>query len=154
MSAGWGGKRPGSGRKGKADHLRLIDGGASHRKTPDPNNDPAENLSSAPPPTDVLACPEYLKEDQDATKVWAELAPLAHQARTLVPETARAFSLLCRLVPLEIKLAAIAAGGPEHRGTLTKLNALMLQFNLSPNGKPLYKAKAEEPKKTGLARFR
>ena len=150
-----GGKRPGAGRKPKESHLRILDGGASHRSARKaPESAAVSDTAIAEPSIDAIAVPAYLNEP-DAIAVWSELAPLAHDARTLTKATARSFSMLCRLVPLEIKLASLAAGGPEHRGVFQRVNALMLQFNLTPCGKALYEpAKPVEQPKTGLSRFR
>jgi hypothetical protein len=148
-----GGRRPGAGRKPKPSNLRILDGGASHRSKAEA---PAEPIETAidPPDGDVLAAPKHLTEP-DAIAVWNELAPLARDARTLTKATTRSLSMLCRLIPLELKLAQLAAGGPEHRGVLQRVNALMLQFNLTPCGKALYEpAKPLEAPKTGLSRFR
>lgn len=143
-----GGRRPGSGRKPKATHLRGIDGGASHSSRP-------ASTPSAPPAVEpaAVSMPACVT-DPAVVAIWDELAPLALEQRTLTPATVRTFALLCRLTVLEATLGAAEAGSAAHRGVLQRLSALQLQFLLAPCGKPLFEpAKPVEQPKTGLRKF-
>lgn len=123
---GWGGRRPGAGAKPKALRERALLA-RSEQVLP-----PAEPVD-APPPAE-------LTEAERA--VWLRQAPHAVAARTLTPGTALSFARYCRLVVLEEALAVdrSKAGGPDHRGVLQRINALELQFLLTPVGKPLVSA--------------
>src|SRR6187549_2782629 len=98
MAGGHGGRRPGSGRKPKADAIRALDGNAGHRskvvKHPSVPNEPP------PPPVlpavDEADAPNDL--DFEQRKVWLELAPHAIANRTLTDATALGFRMLCRNV--------------------------------------------------------
>jgi len=150
-----GGRRPGAGRKPAPDHLQLIKNTRTRSKAAPSAPDAAvpDRFAPVPPTGDILTAPTYLT-DPGEVAMWNELAPLAFAQRTLTPATVRSLTVLCRVVLLEQKLANLSPGGSEHRGTLQRMNALMLQFSLTPCGKPLFEAAKDEPeKKTGLARF-
>lgn len=97
-----------------------------------------------------------------AVAVWAELAPLAVQARTLTPETARALGDLCvAIVTRDAMAARIAEDGltfqkvsvdgagvehveikahpliAHHRGQMQRIEAGLVRFRLCPIGKEL-----------------
>lgn len=98
----------------------------------------------------------------EAVTVWAELAPLAVQARTLTPITARALGDLCvAIVTRDAMAAKIAEDGltfqkisvdgagvehveikahpliSQHRGQMQRVEAGLVRFRLSPIGKEL-----------------
>jgi hypothetical protein len=100
----------------------------------------------------VVSVPAYLA-DPDAIAMWTELAPLAHGQRTLTPATRRALAELCGKFSIARKLAAVEVGGTAHARMLRQINTEMLQFNLTPCGKPLYEPAKPEAKKSGLSRF-
>lgn len=114
---GSGGRRPGAGRK------------------------PRRFPTAVPPPPETTTAvvpdpPDHLPDA--AAKVWRTLAPLAVARQTLTAATAHSFEVLCRNIVLERVLAADPAtvGGPNHRGILQRVDAELLRFDLSPNGKP------------------
>ena len=134
-----GGRRPGSGRKPKAAALRAIDGGAAHRSEayafvlPVP---PSTNSSQAPP-VDEFEAPDSLNPEE--RKVWLRQSPFAFKARTLTPATALSFERYCRMAVMEaaMMLDPDTAGSSNHRGLMQRINALELQFMLTPCGKAL-----------------
>lgn len=141
-----GGRRPGSGRKPKPAALRAIDGGAAHRVEayrPVSVVPPSTNSDQAPA-VDEFQAPDSLGPDE--RKVWLRQSPFAFKARTLTPATALSFERYCRMVVLEAAMAVDveAAGGSNHRGILQRINALELQFMLTPCGKALIDA-ADQP---------
>jgi hypothetical protein len=107
---------------------------------------------------------------------WAQLAPLAIQQRTLTPETAARFQLLCRQIVAERAMAdrieadglvyiavTVDGSGKERetlkahplvgpqRGLMQRIEAGMLAFRLAPMGKALLPAtKPEEKPKSAL----
>lgn len=88
-----------------------------------------------------------------ALAVWHELAPHAFEARTLMPGTAAAFTMLCRGVVRERRLSAsFDCGGADHRGLMARISTWMKDFGLAPLGKPMYAAQAET-KTSPLDRF-
>lgn len=115
---GSGGRRPGAGRK--PPRLRVVEIGAA----------PVVTVPAVPQPPSWLSA--------DAATVWRTLAPLAVERQTLTAATAHSFEMLCRNVVLERQLAADpkTVGGPNHRGILQRVDAELLRFDLSPNGKP------------------
>lgn len=139
--AGKGGRRARAGRPPKDAALRSIDGGAAHRSEA---YQPVKALA-LPEPVDTPA-PATLTDDERA--VWVRQAPFAVRARTLTPSTALSFERYVRLVVLEDRLGrdVDAAGGTNHRGILQRINALELQFCLTPAGKALLDAPAAEAK--------
>ncbi|HVL67189.1 MAG TPA: hypothetical protein VM364_07990 [Vicinamibacterales bacterium] len=92
---GSGGRRAGAGRKKKAEHLRLIDGGAGRRGRRSTGDQAigAEDAPAADAP--VLEPPDTLLAEERA--VWDEWAPLALAARTLTSTTLPNFVTLCEL---------------------------------------------------------
>lgn len=122
---GSGGRRVGSGQKGKRGTV------VQHPS------------ASAPPgpPTDTFDPPPTLRGK--ARAVWLELAPLAFEARTLTRATELSFVVLCRNVALERKMAVAryGAGGANHRGMIQRVDAELAHFCLAPFGKPLSEKK-------------
>ncbi|MEP7304200.1 MAG: hypothetical protein ABJA98_01655 [Acidobacteriota bacterium] len=162
---GSGGRRVGSGRKGKRSVV------VRHPSAPvtapiDTFDPPAElqgstselaNLTSQlaflqqaarpgdlnPQIAELQTRIDELEGRAHALAIWHELAPSAFAKRTLTPETAAAFVMLCRAVVQERALSAspAAAGGPNHRGLMHRVATWMKDFCLSPFGKPLSEAK-------------
>lgn len=133
MANGYGGRRPGAGRKPKSAYLRALDGGAGKR--------PAK--SEAPPPPPAAAVDEFDAPndlDMETRHVWLELAPEASKKRTLTKATALAFKILCRNVVLERQyaLSVTDRGSANHRGMIQRVDAELLAFDLRPCGKPIY----------------
>lgn len=140
-----GGRRVGAGRKPKAPHLRAIQGGRDLAPPVPPEE---------PPSIDVVTVPTWLT-DPETVALWNELAPLAQERRTLTASTRRSLASLCEKHVMASKLGAVELGGSAHARMLKQINTEMLQFGLSPNGKPLYEApKAQPEQTTGLSRFR
>lgn len=74
----------------------------------------------------------------DERQVWQQQAPHALANRTLSSASAVAFARYCKLVVLEQNEAkSSAVGGANHRGLLKQINALELQFLLTPSGKAM-----------------
>ncbi len=131
-----GGRRIGSGRKPDPNSVRsrrrrqqsglvLLHSSASRHV-------PAAPLE--PPPQ--LEIPASLSAE--AQKVWQRQAPFALANRTLSATSAVAFERYCELVVLEMRESkSSGVGGPNHRGLLRQINALELQFMLTPAGRPL-----------------
>lgn len=92
----------------------------------------------------------------DASDVWRTLAPLAVERQTLTAATAHSFEVLCRNIVLERRLAddPETVGGPNHRGILQRVDAELLRFDLSPNGKPHGQAAALEKPQSAIERLR
>lgn len=137
---GWGGRRPGSGAKPKALRERAllaVPSRSAHVQAVAPAV-PAEPVDAPPPAT--------LTDEERA--VWVRQAPFAVRARTLTAGTALSFERYVRLVVLEDRLSrdVDAAGGTNHRGILQRINALELQFMLTPAGKALLDAPAADAK--------
>lgn len=141
---GSGGRRVGAGRK---PALRPVPGGATARaKAPSTNSDAGGAVAF-----EEFDAPDDLSADE--RKVWLKLAPHAFKARTLTHATAFSFELLCRNVLLERTIAKDVelAGGANHRGLIQRIDAELLRFDLSPNGKPHSAAAPAAPKaKTAL----
>lgn len=136
---GSGGNRPGSGRKPKDAHLRLVEGDTSHR--------PAPVVATAP----VADVPMPTLPAAEAA-VWTQLAPHAMTGRTLTPATAYQFELLCRNVVLERELSVGEhRGGANHRGLIQRVDAELARFCLAPMGKATYEA--EDKPANPLDRF-
>jgi hypothetical protein len=148
MANGWGGGRPGAGRKPKSKHLRGLDGGADRRR-------PAPQSAAATIAVDEFDAPNSLTTEQRL--VWLELAPHAFAARTLTNGTMAAFVMLCRNVVIERQLAAGAlAGTSDHRGMIQRVDAEMARFCLAPFGKAIFEADGGTGEKTPpnpLSRF-
>lgn len=166
---GSGGRRVGSGRKGK---LAVV---VRHPSAPaiasiDAVDPPAELQGSAaelatltsqlafleqadgpgepnPQIAELEARIEELEGQARALAIWHELAPRAVAKRTLTPETAAAFAMLCRAVVQERALSAspATAGGTNHRGLMHRVATWMKDFCLSPFGKPLTEAAPATP---------
>jgi hypothetical protein len=133
-----GGARSGAGRKPKGARVLNLHGGRVRAAKP------VEEAPSVP--LVPVSCPEDLPEDSKA--VWLELAPHAHAAGTLTPQTVSAFVLLCRNVVLERRLAAgVNVGDANHRGLLQWVSARYKDFALSPFGKAVVQKaeKVEDP---------
>lgn len=131
MASGWGGSRPGAGKKPKPKPLGVV--GVINAQTVDDPDD------LCLPPTDLST------EQQD---FWRSYAPLAVERNTLTPSTVPAFRLLCRLhakmVLVESMVDKGALGGLRVFMQLAKqVESLMARFCLAPFGKP---AKSEKVK--------
>lgn len=141
---GSGGRRVGSGQKGKRR------GGVVVRH---PSSTPA-TASTSSSGGDTFDPPAYLRGQ--ARAVWHELAPLAFEARTLTRTTEAAFVILCRNVALERKMARrkYGAGNANHRGIIQRVDAELAHFCLAPFGKPLAEEQPAAPvsKWAGLLR--
>lgn len=112
-------------------------------------------MAPVPPPGDareaVVMTDDYPAPDTlspEARQVWWQLAPLAVKRKTLTKSTAFSFELLCRNVVLEREIAKdlSQAGGANHRGIIQRVDAELLRFDLSPNGKPHGEAAEAAPK--------
>ena len=126
MIMGKGGARVGAGRKPKDGALAGLEG-SRRRPTVVRFPGPVMPAEPVPPPAELGGKPLL---------VWQELAPFAHAALTLTPETAAAFMMLCRAVALERGLAkSKEKGGTNHRGMMQRVDAGMKSFRLSPMGK-------------------
>lgn len=158
-----GGARVGAGRPRKDAAAKWLGGNAGKRKATDaPRSQPTPLL---PAPADVPAA---------QAAVWAQLAPHACQARTLVAGTAQAFADLCEAIVLKrMMLAEILADGltgtkvtlqmdetggglqsvekkahallSQYRAMVQRVDVGMKSFRLSPMGKELA-LPAEAPK--------
>lgn len=135
---GSGGRRVGSGQKGKPRGVVVR-----HPSAPAPPID-----------GDTFAPPASLRGQ--ALVVWGELAPLAFKLRTLTRETEVSFVILCRNVALERKMARSkrGQGGTSHRGMIQRVDAELAHFCLAPFGKPLAEKEPAAPasKWAGLLR--
>ena len=115
-----GGRRIGAGRKPKARTAKVLQHPAASIALP---------VEPVPMPDDLAA---------DEQRVWQQQAPHALVNRTLSPASAVAFARYCKLVVLERNEAkSSAVGGANHRGLLKQINALELQFLLTPSGKAM-----------------
>jgi hypothetical protein len=98
---GWGGARPGAGRKPKSQGLAVLHGAkrtrSARRRGRVDLAPPAEPVATIEPPADLT--PAELV-------VWHALAPHALAAKTLVPRTAYRFRLLCQAEALRAQLRA------------------------------------------------
>lgn len=137
---GWGGRRPGAGAKPKALRERAL--------LAVPSRSPHVQASAASVPAEPVDAPAPATLTDDERAVWVRQAPFAVRARTLTPSTALSFERYVRMVVLEDRLSrdVDAAGGTNHRGILQRINALELQFCLTPAGKALLDAPAAEAK--------
>ena len=126
---GGGGARVGAGRKRRDPMAAWLAG--DRRQKPTPRVPVAEG---------TVACPPYV--DDEARRVWAELAPLATTAGTLEARTAMAFADLCAYIVLERKLRAapLACAGPDHRGMIARVEAGRIRFRLIADGKAVESA--------------
>ena len=126
---GWGGRRPGSGRKPrglerikKTDVAKVV----AHPSTPPPAA--AEPLIV---PGEGVAMPGGMSEAEQA--VWARQAPHAIRMGTLTPGTVLAFARYCRVVVTEeLEAKGEHPGGTNHRGMLALVSAYERQFLLAP----------------------
>jgi hypothetical protein len=168
---GSGGRRVGSGRKGKlATVLPHPSASAAAIAAIDTVDPPAELQGSAAEFATLTSQLVFLRQADGpgeanpqieeletrvaelqaqalALAIWRELAPRASATRTLTPATAAAFAMLCRAVVLERALSASAstAGGANHRGLMHRVATWMKDFCLSPFGKPLTVAAPATP---------
>jgi hypothetical protein len=121
---GSGGRRPGSGPKPK------ITAVPSTNPPPSTNSD-----AGGAEPFEEFNAPDDLTADE--RRVWLRLAPHAFKRQTLTTATAFSFELLCRNIVLERSCAnGEEAGNANHRGLIQRIDAELLRFDLSPNGKP------------------
>ena len=133
---GSGGRRVGSGRK-------PLPGSAQWWRRQHEKNRP-ESAAPSVLPEEPICRPKDLAPA--ATAIWAELAPAALEAGTLVPATAHAFGMMCRVIALERQIAADPerVGGADHRGVTQRATVLLASFMLLPPGRPLPGAKKHE----------
>lgn len=137
---GSGGRRTGAGRKPK---LTIVP------PAPSTNSDAGGSEVSE------FTAPDALGPDERA--VWLLLAPHAVARGTLTTATALSFEILCRNVVLERRIAADLelVGGANHRGIIQRIDAELLRFDLSPNGKPHGQVKkGEERPKSRLEQLK
>ena len=134
-----GGRRTGAGRKPK--RMQVIPGG----------------LDSTPNQTEtatILPPPDGLTKEERA--IWMQLAPLATERQTLNRSTALSFEVLCRNLVLELVMARDPdlVGGANHRGLLQRVDAELLRFDLSPNGKPHGAPSGREKPRSNLEKLK
>lgn len=123
-----GGRRPGAGRKPKNPTARVL----AHPSAPNPAP-PTTNPAS---PIEEFDAPDDLAADERA--IWLKQAPHAFANRTLTRASALSFERYCKLVVAERNEAkGSGIGGANHRGLLRQINALELQFLLTPAGKAM-----------------
>lgn len=133
---GWGGRRPGAGRK--KSPLKVLEGPGF--------------VAPVAVPVEPFEAPKDL--EAAARAVWDQQAPHAFANGTLTPATAMAFGRYCQIVLLErAEAASSARSGPNHRGLMKLLNDYEVQFRLAPIGKPMAEPAAEKPQ-SKLDRFR
>ena len=126
---GSGGRRVGAGAKPKTARQHALDGTVSRGVV-------LQHPSSAPP--DVVErfdAPALLPLEAQA--VWAELAPGAFEARTLIKSTAARFRQLCMAVVEERALAAKRDTGPDRGRMMAAVAIGMKDFGIAPLGKPM-----------------
>lgn len=154
---GSGGHRTGAGRKKKAKHLRLIDGGADRRG--------ASVDESLPPPPAASTVPVEPppKLTEAALEFWRRLAPAAHAAGTLTAMSCDSFGELCEIAAakhemlwrfqvvldptngqpralLRMSMKDEMACRREYRNLSRELHQRMKDFRLAPFGKELVPA--------------
>jgi hypothetical protein len=129
---GSGGARPNSGPK-RRDPAGAWLAGKPVRRGPRP----VERAKSDEAVATTVKRPKGLT-DEDAA-VWDELAPFALEQGTLTLATAMAFADLCGYIVMERKLrvSALAAAGPDHRGLIQRVESGRARFRLIPDGKPV-----------------
>lgn len=122
-----GGKRIGAGRKPKNRTATVL----KHPSVPSvvPTTNPASPIEEFDAPNDLSI---------EERAIWLKQAPFAFANRTLTKASALAFERYCKLVVLERNEAkSSGVGGANHRGLLKQINALELQFLLTPSGKAM-----------------
>lgn len=123
-----GGKRVGAGRKPKVKTAKLLQHPSAPSTVPPTTNDPS--------PIEEFDAPDDL--DADSRAIWLKQAPHAFANRTLARASALSFERYCKLVVAERKESESSGrGGANHRGLLKQINALELQFLLTPSGKAM-----------------
>lgn len=120
-----GGRRIGAGRKPKNRTAQVFQHPSSAVAQPE-TSAPVEAFEA---PSDLAA---------EARAIWLRQAQHAFANRTLTQASALAFARYCTLVVLEGNEAkSSGVGGANHRGLLKHINALELQFLLTPSGKAM-----------------
>jgi len=154
---GRGGRRAGAGRKKKAQHLRLIDGGAGRR-----GDDGVPPDVSTPASPVAVEPPGYMTEA--ALAIWRDWASDAYDAGTLTATTRHSFAEFCQLVVVcrellaRFQVSIDATGQPrallhmsekqemavrrEYRNLSKEMHLRMKDFRLAPFGKELVPAGA------------
>lgn len=129
-----GGARVGAGRKKRAPGAAWLTG--ARRRGPQGVVKPA---AVVPDDSGTVVRPKGLSVED--TAVWNELAPLALALGTLTVATAMAFADLCGYIVMERKMrvAPLAAGGPDHRGLIQRIETMRARFRLIADGKPVVK---------------
>lgn len=145
---GSGGRRPGAGRKPNTARVLALRGGRERQVSR-----PVEQPAKVEQPVDMAA---------EVAAVWAELAPSALKAGTLVPTTAAAFRRLCQAVVSHGQMQAqierdgltylkvsVDGAGVEHsevkahplisraQALDNAIRAWFKDFGINPFGKPL-----------------
>lgn len=139
---GRGGARPGAGRKPKTALERAVTGDPGHRgRLLTHPSAPVPQVA----PIDEFDAPDDLKTDERL--VWLHLAPFAFANRTLTKATALMFNRMCRNIVLERDMAnsVLDRGSANHRGLIQRVDAELLRFTLSPNGKAIYEEAPAAP---------
>jgi len=140
----WGGARIGAGRPKKPESSRWLGGNAGKRGRKPVKATHQQPLQPVEPP----------KLNEREQLVWDELAPLAREARTLVPATVGDLKTLC---VLEVEMADVLAErrkegwsseglalAKEYRGLVQRVEAKRRAFRLAPMGKDM--TPPEQPK--------
>lgn len=134
---GWGGKRPGAGRKRKS---KPVSQSGPARVLAHPSI-PRADLGPIVPPT-------WLWEHELA--IWAIQAPHAIANGTLTQAQAESFGLYCKVKALEL---VNRDGDSQHMAQIRAVNTFELQFQLTAAGKPVVVAEPAAPV-SKLSRFR
>lgn len=155
---GWGGRRPGAGRKPRKKSATVLGMDGQRRVTILP---PA--LPSAPGEAVNPLCepPTDLGLSKTALEVWRRLAPYAVEERTLISSRIPGFAKLCEewayCAAFEARLDEIGVTTAEGDRLLKRLNdykkllkASFGDYNLRSFGKP---ATADKPKKASPNAF-
>lgn len=152
---GWGGARPGSGRKPLSDAELAARNG---RKRRGPRgaarvlSHPSVPTTNPTSPIEEFDAPDDLTAEERA--VWLKQAPHAFANRTLTRATALAFERYCKVVVLERKESESSGrGGANHRGLLKQINTYELQFMLVSCGKPMAEAEKPQPAANPLTKY-
>lgn len=96
----------------------------------------APPTTNEPSQVEEFDAPDDLSLEERA--IWLKQAPHAFANRSLTRASALAFERYCKLVVLERNEAkSSGVSGANHRGLLKQINALELQFMLTPAGKAM-----------------
>lgn len=146
---GSGGRRPGSGRKPKSNHLHSVQNTVTQARR---GVVPTTN-GAGPDPIDEFDAPDELTTEERL--IWLKLAPEAFKNGTLKRSTAMAFELLCVNVAREKKMrVSVDCGEPKHNTLIKIIDSEMTAYSLRACGKAVYEAPAEAKPVDALAKFR